>query len=166
WRSAFTDRISDHAIDLIVEGASRFSSALSALLFFYMHGAATRVPPGDTAFAARRPLWDFDVIGQWTDPAESSQHVAWVRALWDEIEPHLQATGYINHLSPDDRPEKIRASFGQNYERLSRVKSIYDPTNLFRLNANIAPPSVLADRLPNRDGSLRPSRAGRPAIDQ
>ena len=33
----------------------------------------------------------------------------------------------------------LRASFGQNYDRLRQVKGVYDPTNLFRLNANIAP---------------------------
>jgi len=69
-------------IDALVEAAGAFSSPLSALLFFYMHGAATRVPVAETAFAARRPQWDFDAIGQWTDGARSAEHIAWVRALW------------------------------------------------------------------------------------
>ena len=142
WRSGFMDRISDETVDLLVDAASRFSSTLSALIFFYMHGAAARVPVADTAFAARRPQWDFDAIGQWTDATESPRHIAWVRALWNEVEPHLQATTYVNHLSLDDRPEKVRASFGANYERLRQAKRVYDPTNLFRLNANVAPASL------------------------
>ena len=139
WRSAFTEKVSDDLIDVLVEGASQFSSPLSAFIFFYMHGAATRVPAADTAFAARRSLWDFDAIGQWTSAEESAQHIAWLRAIWDQIEPHLQGTAYVNHLSQDDRPEKVRASFGENHARLRKVKGVYDPTNLFRLNANIAP---------------------------
>lgn len=139
WRSAFTERISDALIDVIVDGASRFSSPLSAFLFFHMHGAATRVAPTATAFAPRRPLWDFDAIGQWTDPLQSAAHVGWVRALWSELEPHLQGTAYVNHLAADDRPEKVRASFGENYARLRALKAKYDPRNLFRLNANIVP---------------------------
>jgi hypothetical protein len=67
WRSAFTEQISDGLIDVMVEGASSFSSPLSALLFFHMHGAATRVSPLATAFAPRRTQWDFDAIGQWAD---------------------------------------------------------------------------------------------------
>src|SRR5262245_27945897 len=139
WRSALTEGISDELIDLLVEGASRFSSPLSAIIFFYVHGAAVRVAPGDTAFAARRTQWDFDVIGQWANAADSATHIAWVKSLWSSLEPHLLGTAYVNHLSSDDRPEKLRASFGQNYDRLRQVKRVYDPTNLFRLNANIAP---------------------------
>jgi FAD/FMN-containing dehydrogenase len=139
WRSAFTEQISDELIDAVVAGAATFSSPLSAMLFFHMHGAATRVPATETAFAARRAQWDFDAIGQWTDAGQSAEHIAWVRALWTRLEPHLQGSAYVNHLAADDRPEKVRASFGQNYGRLRDLKAVYDPANLFRINANIVP---------------------------
>src|SRR4029434_7869290 len=53
WRSALTETISDELIDLLVAGASKFSSPLSAIVFFHMHGAAVRVSQTDTALAAR-----------------------------------------------------------------------------------------------------------------
>jgi FAD/FMN-containing dehydrogenase len=124
---------------VLIDGAAGFSSPLSALLFFYVHGAATRVSATATAFAARRPQWDFDSIGQWTEAAQSPQHIARVRKLWHRLEPHLQGSAYVNHLAADDRPEKVRASFGSNYARLRELKGVYDPTNLFRVNANIPP---------------------------
>jgi FAD/FMN-containing dehydrogenase len=139
WRSAFTEQISDKLIDALVEGAATFSSPLSSLIFFHIHGAAARPLPTETAFAARRPQWDLDAIGQWSDAASSDQHITWVRALWSRLEPHLLGRAYTNHLAADDRPETIRASFGENYARLRQVKSVYDPTNLFRVNANIPP---------------------------
>ena len=140
WRSAFVDVISDDLIDAIVDQASRFSSPLSALLFFYMHGAATRVPVDATAFSARRPLWDFDAIGQWTELTESDDHTAWVRTAWDVFAPHLgDGSGYINHLSGDERPEQVRASYGSNLARLRQLKATYDPANTFRMNPNINP---------------------------
>jgi len=40
---------------------------------------------------------------------------------------------------PGARPEKVRASFGERYGRLRALKAVYDPQNMFRLNANIAP---------------------------
>jgi len=122
-----------------VEAAADFSSPLSALLFFYMHGVATRVGIDDTAFAARRPQWDFDAIGQWTEPGESQQHIDWIRAIWSRFDPHLEGSAYINHISADDAPEKVRASYGENHRRLAELKARYDPSNLFHLNPNIRP---------------------------
>jgi FAD binding domain/Berberine and berberine like len=139
WRSAFSDTISDELIEIMVEGAARFSSPLSQLFLFYMHGAVTRVPVSETAFGARRSQWDFDAIGQWNDGAESVGHIAWVRELWGRLEPHLQGSAYVNHISADDQPEKIRASFGTNYQRLRAIKAEYDKANQFRVNSNIAP---------------------------
>ena len=139
WRSTFADRISDDLIDLLVEGAAQFSSPLNALLLFYMHGACTRVASDATAFAARRAQWDFDAIGCWTDGASSARHIAWVRELSAKLEPHMSPSTYVNHISDDDKPELVRASFGENFARLRRLKGIYDPENLFRVNANIAP---------------------------
>ena len=139
WRSAFTERISDALIDELVAAAAKFSSPLSALIFFYMHGAATRVPATETAFSARRAQWDFDAIGQWAEGSQSATHIAWVREIWSRVEPHLKGSVYINHVAADDLPEKVRASFGDNYERLRELKAKFDPTNLFRINANIPP---------------------------
>jgi hypothetical protein len=139
WRSAFTTKISDELIKVMVEGAARFSSPLSQLFLFYLHGAITHVPSSETAFGARQAQWDFDAIGQWSDGAESAGHIAWVRESRGRLEPHLQGGAYINHISADDQPEKIRASFGVNHQRLRAVKAVYDKSNQFRVNSNIPP---------------------------
>jgi FAD/FMN-containing dehydrogenase len=139
WRSAFTERISDSLIGDLVAAAAKFSSPLSALIFFYMHGAGTRVPVTETAFSARRAQWDFDAIGQWAEGSQSATHIAWLRDIWSRVEPHLKGSVYVNHVAADDLPEKVRASFGDNYRRLRELKAKFDPTNLFRVNANIPP---------------------------
>ena len=139
WRSAFTEHISDELIEGVIGAASSVTSPLSAIIFFHMHGAAARVPAADTAFAARRAQWDFDLVAQWTDPSDSARQLAWVKDVWTGIEGQMKGSAYVNHLAADDRPEKVRASFGENYGKLQEIKRRYDPGNLFRLNANIAP---------------------------
>ena len=139
WRSAFVDQLSDKLIDGMVAGAAEFSSPLNVIGLFYVHGAAAKVPTNATAFSARRRTWDFDIIGQWTDPSESDSHIAWVKAQWERLEPEVLGTVYVNHMMGDDRPERVRASYGENYARLRELKAVYDPMNLFRVNANIAP---------------------------
>jgi FAD/FMN-containing dehydrogenase len=42
---------------------------------------------------------------------------------------------YVNEMSEEDPQRRVRA----NYDRLARLKGQYDPTNLFRLNANVQP---------------------------
>ncbi|MEY4546538.1 MAG: hypothetical protein RL685_2733 [Pseudomonadota bacterium] len=139
WRSAFIDVLSDELIECLCDAAATFVSPLSALLLFYLHGAATRVPAEETAFAARRAQWDFDVISQWTSDVDAGEQIQWVRNVWKVVTPFVKGSAYVNHLSPDDRVEKVRASFAVNHARLRAVKGTYDPNNLFRLNANISP---------------------------
>jgi FAD/FMN-containing dehydrogenase len=38
----------------------------------------------------------------------------------------------------EDNDALVRGAFGQNLGRLTAIKNQYDPTNLFRLNHNIA----------------------------
>jgi FAD/FMN-containing dehydrogenase len=39
----------------------------------------------------------------------------------------------------DEGQERVRASYGDNYDRLAQVKAKYDPENLFWVNQNIQP---------------------------
>lgn len=138
WKSSFLKEPDDHVLDLAYEYASQMTSPLSMILLYLVHGAASRVSPQATAFGLRDDLWNLDVIGQWLDPAETDQHTQWVRACWGALEPYATGGVYVNHLGADE-PERVRAAYGNNYDRLVQVKQTYDPTNFFRMNQNIRP---------------------------
>jgi FAD/FMN-containing dehydrogenase len=138
WKSSFLKNPSDAALDLALEYANQMVSPHSMILLYLVNGAATRVPAGETAFGLRDALWNLDVIGQWTDPADAARHVPWVRACWKALDAHSTGGVYVNHLGGDE-PERVRDAFGQNYARLVEVKQKYDPENMFRFNQNIRP---------------------------
>jgi FAD/FMN-containing dehydrogenase len=46
---------------------------------------------------------------------------------------------YVNELAHDDTDKRVRANYGDNYARLVALKKQYDPTNVFRMNANVKP---------------------------
>ena len=139
WKSSFLKELGDDMLDIMIARSAKFLSPMSNVLFFHLHGAATRVDPNETAFGARDDQWDYDVISQWTDLAESAGHTQWTRDFWTAVEPFASGQVYVNHLDAEEGTTRIKAAYSRNYERLVALKNKYDPTNLFRLNQNIKP---------------------------
>ena len=64
---------------------------------------------------------------------------AWARNYWEALHPYGAGGAYVNFMMEDEGSERVRASYGENYERLSSIKAQYDPENFFRVNQNIRP---------------------------
>ena len=54
-------------------------------------------------------------------------------------DPSPPGRTYINFQTADEDDERVRATYGANFDRLREVKTAYDPGNLFRVNRNIPP---------------------------
>jgi FAD/FMN-containing dehydrogenase len=141
WKSSMVPDIPDALAARVVEQYAAVPSPLTFLLFQQLGNAANRVPPEATAFAHREARWDALVLSGWDDPAEDEMQVAWSRGVWASWRQY--ATGvYSNAVGADADGEEVRAAFGARYERLAALKATYDPTNLFRVNANVRPAAV------------------------
>jgi hypothetical protein len=136
-RSLTLEQLSDEAIDLIAEYGQARTSPFSQVLIQHLHGAASRVSPTETAFAQRQESYILGIFAAWTDQ-EAQKHIEWTRSFWTATRPFGSLGVYVNFLG-DEGEERIRASYGVNYERLVALKNRYDPTNFFHLNQNIQP---------------------------
>ncbi len=137
WKSAFCRELSDTAIETIVEYMCKKPSTFTFAYLQQMHGAASRVQTADTAYPHRHEQYDFAILSQWENPADSDKNIRWTREFFEAMQPDLERAVYVNNLGEDD--ERVRAAYGPNYERLAAIKKKWDPTNFFRLNHNIPP---------------------------
>lgn len=140
WKSQFVDDagLPDGAIDTIIEYASSFTSPLSSVVVEHLGGAISQVDSDATAYAHRDAGYACNIFTRWEDPAEDDRHVAWTREFFAAVVPHLGDGVYVNFLSREGE-ERVRAAFGENYNRLVAVKSRFDPENVFRVNQNVPP---------------------------
>jgi FAD/FMN-containing dehydrogenase len=138
WKADFIDELSDGHIDASLDAFARVPSPMSSMLFFPIHGAASRVAPDATAFPHRRGI-HAGIYSLWTDPVQNAPNIAWVRETWQAMRPFAAGGVYVNELGEDDVADRVREAFAGNYDRLARIKATYDPGNVFCLNANIKP---------------------------
>ncbi len=141
WKSSFLAQLSDDAIDTMVESFARCPTPMCQLIIEHIHGAATRVGVGDTAFPLRTEGYNFLVLSQWTDPAISDRCIAWARQTYADMAPFFASARYVNYLDEDDVGDPVAAAYGPNYRRLQQLKTRYDPDNFFHMNQNIRPSS-------------------------
>lgn len=140
WKSSFLSELSDGAIHAMVTRFLQTPSPLSAMLLEPAGGAVARVAPDATAFAHRTGHLNLLILSQWTDPAEAEPHIAWARDAWAAMQPFADQAVYPNYMEGGaEGAARIRTAYGENYERLTRIKARYDPTNFFRSNQNIPP---------------------------
>jgi hypothetical protein len=140
WKSLFTNDLSNDIIDQLYQLAKKRESPLTTVEIWHHGGAMHRVPVEDTAFASRNATYMLGFDAGWTDPADSDRNVAWSRNAWAQMNAYSSGGIYLNFPGFGEEKEAlVRAAYGPNYDRLTRLKTFYDPDNLFRHNQNIAP---------------------------
>ena len=138
WKSAFFKELSADVIGVLVDAFERVPSPMSGMVIEHFHGAVTRIDPTATAYPHREPGFNLVLTGEWLDPADDEANIAWVRSTFDAVAPYTADAVYVNYLAADE-PDRVRAAYGPNWERLVALKRTWDPDNVFHLNQNIDP---------------------------
>jgi FAD binding domain/Berberine and berberine like len=138
WKSHRVPTLSPEVIDVLVGLVEGITSPFSQVNGWAVGGAVNRADPASTAFGEREPGFHLNAVAAWPPPnPEADRHIAWVREGWEELRPYGEGV-YVNFLS-DEGEAGLDAAFGDRLGRLRALKDRWDPTNAFRLNANIAP---------------------------
>jgi len=136
-KSGFSANLSRRFIDAILDGFEARPGVGTIFAFQHCGGAINEVAADATAFAHRDITLTPLLVVDWAIERDASNDIAWLRQYWASVEPHIQGF-YTNDLI-DETQEQVDENYLGNYSRLVQLKNRYDPTNLFRLNANVIP---------------------------
>ena len=139
WKAEFLPGLSNEFLNAFRSSALRMTSPLSQSVIFHVAGALNEHEDDDGAVGNRDAHYIAGFNATWPPGAPADPHVAWARDGWERIRPFSTGGNYINFQLAEDDSHRTVTAYRTNYERLQRVKSDYDPDNLFRVNRNILP---------------------------
>ncbi|MEZ4690560.1 MAG: FAD-binding oxidoreductase [Ignavibacteria bacterium] len=138
WRANFIKEISDEAIAEHIKYGKELPTMLSTMHLYPINGAASKPGNGDTAWNHRDSKYAMIILGVDPDPANKDMITKWTKDYYDALQSHSEEGAYVNFMM-EEGEGRIKAAYGENYEKLVQVKNKYDPKNLFRVNQNIKP---------------------------
>lgn len=138
WKGDFVRELTDQAISVHMEHGSGLPTPHSTMHLYPIDGAVHRVKSGDTAFSFRDCLWSQVIVGVDPDPSNNDRIIAWARRYHEALHPHSAGGAYVNFMMEEGQ-DRVRATYGGNYDRLVELKRKLDPDNVFRMNQNIVP---------------------------
>ncbi len=138
WKTGFIGELDDGLLATLRELGAECPMPRGQLGVLHLDGALNERAGDDGAVGNRDVRYVFGALGMW-EPGEprAEEFSDWVREAWERVRPFSTGSSYINFQSADEGEERIRATYGANFERLAEIKRRYDPDNLFRSNRNI-----------------------------
>jgi len=133
-KSGFLGELSEASIDAMIGNYE--GDNLPFVWYQHLGGATSRVSPTATAYSHRAASYNLGMNQIWQDESMSERKIESLRRYYNTVSPHMG--GFYTNLN-EESESNTWGNYGENYPRLSALKAKYDPTNLFRLNANIRP---------------------------
>jgi FAD/FMN-containing dehydrogenase len=138
-KGGFFRHLDADLVDSIADALSEGPTDHSEVYVPQLGGAVADVDEDATAYSGREAEFYWLVEPIWDDPADDARCLEWGRRHGGRLAAMSMDTNYVNEQADTggDFPEQAYGS--SKYQRLRELKRRYDPTNLFRLNANIEP---------------------------
>jgi len=132
WKSLYFDRLEDEALEIIKKYNLTKPSEESTIDIWFLGGAMQDVDPKETSFANRHHPYMLAIEANWSDPQRNEENIQWARNLHKDLKPYSGKGVYLNFPGfAEDQAEMREGAFGENLDRLQKIKEKYDPTGLF-----------------------------------
>ena len=138
WKTHDFNQMSDEMIDLVLEFIPTLPDPQCEVFFAQVGGAQGRVGDDATAYQGRSAAYVMNVHGRWSNEEDDTRCIGWCRELYDGLAPHATGEAYVNFMT-EEEADRVESAYGVSYAGVVELKDKFDPTNLFRMNQNVAP---------------------------
>ena len=139
WKADFFKELGPDVAAQYSKYGSEIPTPLSQMHLYPISGAVNRIDSSETPWAYRDAKYAEVIIGVDADPSNDEKIIKWCKDQWNAAHPYSSGGAYLNFEMNEDGDDRVKKSYGKNYERLSMIKKKYDPDNFFRVNQNIKP---------------------------
>ncbi|MEU7893386.1 FAD-binding oxidoreductase [Nonomuraea sp. NPDC049152] len=140
WKTEYVAELSDELLSTALDLFAECPIPGAEVGVLHLAGALNEHAADDGAVGNRDARYVIGVNGMWEqNEPDADTFRQWIRHAWKRLRPFSTGGNYINFQTADEDEQRVRATYGTNFDRLVRVKTAYDPGNLFRVNRNIPP---------------------------
>lgn len=138
WRTEYLADLPDDLLATMRDAFAGCPIPEAQIGILHLDGALNEHDGDDGAVGNRDARYALGVLGAWdADEPHAETFPRWVRDAWARMQPFSTGGSYVNFQTADEDDDRIRATYGANFDRLLELKHTYDPENLFRSNRNI-----------------------------
>ena len=140
WKTEYLADLTDDFLATWRDLAAECPTSETQMGLLHLGGALNEHDADDGAVGNRDARYVCGALGMWEpDEPGAATFPQWVRGAWERFRAFSTGGNYVNLQTADEDDERIRATYGANFERLREIKQCYDPGNVFRSNRNIQP---------------------------
>lgn len=139
WKSEYLPGYEPEMLAKLIEHAGHIVSPHSAIVVFPLDGAQNLLSDDYSPMGNRDAAAVLNISASWESVEDDQANLGWARTSWQDMKRFSTGGTYINFLTEEEDGGRIRDAYRKTYDRLVEVKTKWDPTNLFRMNKNIAP---------------------------
>jgi FAD/FMN-containing dehydrogenase len=137
WTAENLAELPDAAIDALAERNALLPEG-SQVFIVPWGGAVGRTGPDTSPLAGRETAFVVHPLLMWEDARDDEAMAAFGRGYRDLLAPYATGAAYPNFIG-EEGADRVRASFGASHARLSEVKAVWDPGDLFRSTGHVRP---------------------------